>query len=50
MIYIYILLIGLAINCIFVGMAIAFEKWYSFTFHFIAAVCFCAGIIAELSQ
>ncbi len=50
MIYFYLLLIGLAVNCIFIGVTLAFEKWYCFTFHFIIAVCFCAGIIAELSQ
>lgn len=48
MIYFYILLLGLAINCIFIGMAIELKAHISFMLHFILAVAFCSGIIAEV--
>ena len=50
MIYFYILLLGLAINCIFVGMAIESESPTSLVTHFIFATLFCCGIILEVSN
>lgn len=47
MIPFYILLIGFAVNCIFVGMAIESNNSWSCAIHFILSTIFCSGIIAS---